>query len=89
MILGKLGLLAIAITTLGFIVKELESIAALGAFVAIPCIIVGLPLSAIGLYQGKKRGQGTGMAIAGTGANVVGLIIIVLWLAVIGPTAST
>ncbi len=76
MILGIVGLV------FGFI-------PVVGAFIAFPCIIVGLPLSSIGLYQDKKNARGGGMSITGIATNVVALIVVILWLAVLGAAAAT
>ena len=43
-------------------------------FVAIPCGIVGIVLSIIGLGRSKTRGKGKGMAMAGLILSVLGLL---------------
>ena len=43
-------------------------------FVAIPCGIVGIVLSIIGLGRSKTRGKGMGMAMTGLILSVLGLL---------------
>ena len=50
---------------LGIVACIFAAIPLIGAFVAIPCAVVGLPLSAVGFQRKKAAGEGKGMAIAG------------------------
>ena len=59
-----------------------------GAFIAFPCIGVGLPLAIIALVKGRRRKQGTGFAIAGVACNTVALFIAIIWLVVVGAAVS-
>lgn len=74
MILGILAIIIVWIPIVGVI--------------AWPFIIIGLPLSAIGFAQARKRGQGSGMAIAGIVMNIIALVIAILYVAVIGAALS-
>ncbi|MCY3802255.1 MAG: hypothetical protein OXG46_11845 [Chloroflexi bacterium] len=65
MILGILAIIFVWIPIVGVI--------------AWPLIIIGLPLSAIGFAQNRKRGEGSGMAIAGIVMNIIALVIAILW----------
>ena len=84
-----MGVGYIAGMVLGIIGLVFAFIPAFGAFIAFPCIIVGLPLSGVGFFQGKKRGTGVGISVAGIVTNIVALIIAILWLAVIGAALSS
>ena len=80
--------MGIAGMILGIIALIFGFIPLIGAFVAFPCIAVGLPLSGVGFFLNKKRGLGLGMPIAGIATNVVALIIVIFWLAVIGAAVA-
>ena len=54
-----------------------------GAIIAIPCLAVGLPLSAISFVKKKRQGQGIGMAIAGLSTCIIALIMVIAWIAII------
>ena len=47
----------------------------LGAFVAVPCVGVGLPLAGISFFQARKREGPLGMPIAGLATIFVALFI--------------
>lgn len=68
--------------TLGILAFILVWIPAFG-IIAWPLIFVGLPLSAIGFARNRKRGEGSGMAMAGMVMNIIALVIAVL--VIIGP----
>ena len=50
-----------------------------GAFIAIPCAVVGLSLSVVGYNRNEEAGEGKGMAIAGIVTCIVGVISAILW----------
>ena len=72
--------MAVAGMVLGIIALIFGFIPLFGAFIAFPCLAVGLPLSGVAFYRGLKDETGKGMAIAGIATNIVALIIIVLWI---------
>ena len=43
---------------------------------AIPCILVGFPLAAVGLHIDRRRGKGTGIAVAGSAANITAALML-------------
>ena len=47
-------------------------------------ILVGLPLSIVGLVQGRQRGEATGMAIAGIVLNCIPIGINIIVIILIG-----
>jgi len=50
-------------------------------YVAIPCAIVGLILSAVGLKKAKDAGMKNGMAVAGIVCSSIALgILIIIWI---------
>ena len=51
-----------------------------GAFIAIPCVGVGLPLSAVSFVRKRRLGEGVGMAIAGLATNIVALVLTIMWI---------
>ncbi len=55
-----------------------------GIIVTVPCMLVGLPLSIVGLVQGRNNGTGVGMAIAGLVLNLIALLIFLVALIFIG-----
>ena len=66
--LGKAGLV------LGIIGLVISLIPLWGAFVTIPCIAVGLPLSGVAFYRARKFGTPTGIPIAGWVTNAIALV---------------
>jgi len=75
--------MGIAGMILGIIAILFGFIPVFGAFVAFPCIAVGLPLSGVGFYLNKKNNQGSGMSIAGLVTNIVALVFVIFWITVI------
>ena len=75
--------MGVAGMVLGIIAVIFAFIPVFGAFIAFPCLVVGLPLSGVAIYQGRKRGTGIGMAVAGLTTCIVALVITVVWVAVI------
>ena len=61
---------------LGINAVLLACIPVLGAVVAPPFIAAGLPLSVVGLFRNKNRGQGFHMALAGIITNILALVVI-------------
>ena len=57
--------MGIAGMILGILAVVFAIIPIFGWIIAIPCLLLGLPLSIIGLIQNRRRGHGYGMAIAG------------------------
>lgn len=60
---------------LGIIGVVFAFIPFVGPFIAIPCILVGLPLSVAGFVKNRRRGLGAGRAIAGMVCNGVAIIV--------------
>ena len=54
-----------------------------GAFVAIPCVGVGLPLSGVAFHQARKAEAPLGVPIAGLATNAVALTITIAWIVLI------
>ena len=81
--MGKAGLV------LGIIGLVVSLIPFWGAFVTIPCVAVGLPLSGSAFYQARKSGTGSGVAIAGWVTGVVAIVFssgvgtFILWYVII------
>ena len=75
---------------LGIIAVIFAFIPVLGAFFAVPCLVIGLPLSAVDFVKKKRLGEGLGMAIAGMVTSIIALVMVVGWgiLVVIGIVAS-
>ena len=76
--------MGIAGMVLGTVAVVFAFIPVFGAFIALPCIAVGLPLSAIAFFRNRRQGQGVGMAIAGMATNIAAIVIAVVWLVAIG-----
>jgi hypothetical protein len=55
-----------------------------GIIVTVPCMLVGLPLSIVGLVQGRNNGTGVGMAVAGLVCNLIALLIFLIMAIVFG-----
>ena len=81
--------MAVAGMILGIVALVFGFIPIFGAFIAFPCIAVGLPLSGVAFYQGRKSDSGVGMAIAGIATNVVAFVVILLWIVVIAVAISS
>ena len=64
---------------LGIIAIVFAFIPIIGAFIAIPCICVGLPLSLVSFVNKKRVGEGIGMALAGMATNVIALVMVIAW----------
>lgn len=73
------GGLAVAALVLGIVALVFSLIPIVGAFVAIPCGLVGGVLGAFGWKGGEKRG----MAIAGTIMSVIAIVISIIVIATI------
>ena len=74
--------MAVSGMVLGIIALVFGFIPLFGAFIAFPCLAVGLPLSGVAFYQGRKRGIAVGMAIAGLAMNIIAFVLITLWIIV-------
>ena len=70
---------------LGILAIVFAIIPILGWIIAVPCLLVGLPLSIIALIQNRRRGQGYGMAIAGIVTNSLAGVIVIVWTIVFWP----
>ena len=66
--MGKAGLV------FGIIGLVFSLIPLFGAFVTIPCVAAGLPLSGVAFYQARKFGTPTGVPIAGWVTNAIALV---------------
>lgn len=66
--MGKAGLV------FGIIGLVFSLIPLFGAFVTIPCVAVGLPLSGVAFYQARKFGTPTVVPIAGWVTNAIALV---------------
>ena len=75
--------MAVAGMILGIVAVIFAFIPVAGAFIAFPCLAVGLPLSAVGFFRNRSRGEGKGMAITGIVTNVVAFVFVVLWITVL------
>ena len=78
----------IAGLVLGIIAIVFSFIPLVGAFIAIPCALIGLPLSIIGFFLKMRRGEGKGMAVAGTITCSAALIIAIVMMVVIFSAAN-
>ena len=67
-----LGIVAVVFGVMGLLIVPL--------FISIPCGVVGLPLSAVAMIQGRRRQEGIGVAIAGIACCIVGLILSVIMI---------
>ena len=76
--------MGIAGMVLGTVAVVFAFIPVFGAFITLPCIAVGLPLSAIAFFRNRRQGRGVGMAIAGIATNIAAIVIAVVWLVAIG-----
>jgi hypothetical protein len=76
--------MGIAGMVLGIIAIVFVSFRIVGIIVTVPCMLVGLPLSIVGLVQGRNNGTGVGMAIAGLVLNLIALLIFLVALIFIG-----
>lgn len=76
--------MGIAGMVLGIIAVIFVWIPFVGPFIAVPCFMVGLPLSAVAFFQGRKNNTGVGMAIAGLVTNLVALVVIIIAIVIVG-----
>lgn len=67
---------------LGIIGVVFAFIPLVGPFIAVPCVLVGLPLSISGFVKNRRRNQGKGMATAGVVCNSVALIMTIISIAI-------
>ena len=65
--------------TLGIIAIVFAFIPIIGAFIAIPCIFMGLSLSSVSFVKKKRVGEGIGIALAGMATNVIALFMLIAW----------
>ncbi len=72
--------MSIAGMVLGILAVVFAVIPIFGWIISIPCLLVGLPLSIIGLTQNRKHGQGYGMSLAGIVTNVLAIVVVILWI---------
>ncbi len=64
---------------LGIVAVTLAWIPLIG-IVSIPLVLVGMPLSVIGLRQSRESGSGVGIAAAGLATNSLALLFIAFYL---------
>lgn len=69
----------IAGMVLGIVAVTLAWIPLIG-IVSIPLVLVGMPLSIIGLRQRMQKSEGTGIAVAGIATNSVALVFILIYI---------
>ena len=75
--------MAIGGMILGIIGLVFSIIPGFGAFVSVPCIGVGLPLSGVAFYRARKENASLGVPIAGLATNAVALVVTVGWIILI------
>ncbi len=71
--------MSIAGMVLGIVAVTLAWIPLIG-IVSIPLVLVGMPLSIIGLIRRRQRGASIGMAVAGIATNSVALLFIIIYI---------
>ena len=71
--------MSIAGMVLGIVAVTLAWIPLIG-IVSIPLVLVGMPLSIIGLIRRRQRGASIGMAVAGIATNSVALLLIIMYV---------
>lgn len=79
--------MAVASLVIGIISLVIGFIPFCGAIALIPAIIA-LILGIVAIVQNKKKGEGIGMAIAGTILSALATIIIIFWVFVFGVAVS-
>ena len=80
--------MAIAGMVLGIVALVFGFIPLLGAFIAVPCIAVGLPLSGVSFYQAKKNNTSLGFPITGLATNIVAFVVVILWILLLAPAIT-
>ena len=65
---------------LGIIAIMFAIIPLFGALIAVPCFVVGLPLSSVSFVKKKRVGEGIGMALAGMATNTVAMVMVIGWV---------
>lgn len=68
---------------LGIVAFLFAFVPLVGTWIAIPCAVIGLPLSGVSFAKKRKAGEGTGMAIAGIVTCVLAIIIAILWFVIV------
>ena len=79
--MGIAGML-LGITAIVFLVVAIWA-PLFGIVVSLISILAGLPLSAVALAQGRSRGTGVGMAIAGLVTTLVALLFFILAIIIV------
>lgn len=74
---------------LGIIAIVFAFIPVFGAFIAIPCVLVGLPLAAVDFGRKKRNNEGLGMAIAGIATNIIAFLMAIAWIILIVVAGDT
>jgi Na+/melibiose symporter-like transporter len=78
---GRSGEMDVAGLVLGIIALFFAFMSAIGGFIAIPCLVVGLSLSAVAFIQKRREQERSGTAIVALVTNIVVLVlVIVAWL---------
>ena len=80
--------MSIAGMVLGIVAVTLGWIPIIG-IVSIPLVLVGMPLSVLGLRQNLNRGSGIGMAVAGIATNSIAILFIILYLLLFATGTTT
>lgn len=81
--------MAVAGMILGIVGLVFAFIPVFGAFIAVPCVGVGLPLAAVSFVQARKRGEGLGMPIAGLATTIVALFLVIGWIVIVAIAAAS
>lgn len=76
--------MAIAGMILGIIavIFGLMTVLIIPMIISIPCLLVGLPLSAVAFARAKRQGESIGIAVAGVVLNTVAILLVVVFFAV-------
>ena len=76
--------MAIAGMILGIIavIFGLMTLLIIPMIISIPCILVGLPLSAVAFGRAKREGESIGIAVTGIVLNTVAILLVVVFFAI-------
>ena len=68
---------------LGIVPLVVGWVPVVGWIITVPCVLAGLPLSAIGLVQNLKRKEGIGIAVAGILLNLLVLAVLLIFIGIL------
>ena len=74
--------MGVAGMVLGILALIFGFIPLFGAFIAVPCLLVGLPLAGVSFHQNRRRGASNGMALTGMVTSVIALVVTIFWILV-------